>query len=67
MFRIDFGSFDGNRNFDWEEIRKEMQPFKGFAGDLGEITFDSREEAEKMLEKIKDYIDMSIVKIRGAD
>ena len=63
MYRIDFGAFDDNRNFDWKAIRKEMQPFEGFTGDLGEITFDSREEAEEMLNRIGDYVDISIIEI----
>ena len=67
MFRIDFGSFDKNRNFDWKDIRKIMEPFEGFTGDLSAIKYDTKEEAEKVLEQIQQHVDSSIVEIVKAD
>ena len=66
-YRIDFGSYDENQNFDWDEIRKEMldvdDPRKMAHVDLSEVTFDSKKEAEQMLGQIQDYVDGSVVQV----
>ena len=71
MFKIGFGSVDDNRNFDWKEIRKIMLEVddvrKAPAVDLEDVTFETREEAEEMLEKIRPYLDTSVVEIVETD
>lgn len=71
MFRINFGSVDDNQNFDWKEIRKIMLEVDDIREtldvDLEEVFFETRENAEKMLEKIRPYIDASVVEIVETD
>ena len=71
MFRINFGSIDDSQNFDWKEIRKIMLEVddvrKAPAVDLEDVTFETREEAEETLKKIKPYIDTSVVEIVETD
>ena len=66
-YYIDFGSFDDNRNFDWDKIKKVMLEVddvrKAPPIDLGDIEYKTRKEAEKALEKISDYVDISIVSV----
>lgn len=67
MFRINFGSVDDNQNFDWKEIRKIMLNVEDVREvpdvDLEDITFETREAAKKMLEKIRPYIDTTVIEI----
>ena len=67
MYSINFGSFDDNQNFNWEEIRKIMLGVddvrEAFAVDLEDITFDTRQEAKEMLQKIKPFADTNIIKV----
>ena len=62
-YRIDFGAFDDNRNFDWAEIRKVMTGSYHTIIDLGEVKFDTKEEAEEMLGKISGYVNTGIVEV----
>ena len=62
-YRIDFGSVDENQNFNWDKIRGVMAPDDPMnIIDLSEIEY-KKEEAEEVLEKIKPYIDESVVSI----
>lgn len=63
MFRIDFGSYDDNQNFNWKMIREIMIGDNYNVIDLGEITFKSKDEINDVLEKINPYIDKSVVSV----
>ena len=67
MFRINFGSVDDNQNFDWREIRKIMLEVDDIREvldvDLEDVIFETREAADEMLEKIRPYVDTTVIEI----
>ena len=70
-WRITFGDVDDTQNFDWSEIRKVMcdvdDPSKVSHVDLEEIKYDSKKEAQKVLDEISDYTASYAVSIKKVE